>query len=400
MHTRLFELGAPGRSRAPTAGRAAAGHAEADLDLALAWFDAFHGRRGRAGRPRRRATKRRDGRPRRPCCAADRAAAGSSFWEDDGRAGAPDRRQRPGVRRRPGSGRSTRPGSTGDAGYAERRRRASCLGSSSTRATRPCLFTDQANPTSNGVYEAIGYRAGRRHGQPAGRPLPAAIRRLVATMSETPAPARAATYAEAERALLARWPETRLEPSLDRIAAFTELLGEPAAHLPGRAPDRHQRQDQHLADDRHAGPRDRPAHRPVHQPARRVDDRADLARRRAADRGAVPRGLPRRRARSRDLADAGRRPPAVVLRDGRRDGLRDLRRRARSTSAVVEVGMGGSWDATNVADATVAVITADRRRPQRLPRHPAGRHRRREGRDHQARLDRGRAPCRPTTWRR
>ena len=33
------------------------------------------------------------------------------------------------------------------------------------------------------------------------------------------------TYAEAERELLARWPETRLEPSLERIAAFTELLG-------------------------------------------------------------------------------------------------------------------------------------------------------------------------------
>src|ERR1700712_1127769 len=40
------------------------------------------------------------------------------------------------------------------------------------------------------------------------------------------------TYAKAERALLARWPETRLEPSLDRIAAFTELLGEPQRTYP------------------------------------------------------------------------------------------------------------------------------------------------------------------------
>ena len=46
-------------------------------------------------------------------------------------------------------------------------------------------------------------------------------------MSDTPTPASVSTYAEAERALLARWPESRLEPSLDRIAAFTELLGEP-----------------------------------------------------------------------------------------------------------------------------------------------------------------------------
>ena len=47
-------------------------------------------------------------------------------------------------------------------------------------------------------------------------------------MSETPsAPRLAATFAEVEDALLSRWPETRLEPSLDRIRAFTELLGDP-----------------------------------------------------------------------------------------------------------------------------------------------------------------------------
>src|SRR6478672_12672707 len=51
-------------------------------------------------------------------------------------------------------------------------------------------------------------------------------------MSETPAPARVTTYAEAERALLSRWPETRLEPSLDRIAALAELLGEPQRSYP------------------------------------------------------------------------------------------------------------------------------------------------------------------------
>src|SRR4051794_30603015 len=47
-------------------------------------------------------------------------------------------------------------------------------------------------------------------------------------MSEnTPAARPAETFAEVEDALLSRWPETKLEPSLDRIAAFTELLGEP-----------------------------------------------------------------------------------------------------------------------------------------------------------------------------
>src|SRR5690348_15942086 len=55
-------------------------------------------------------------------------------------------------------------------------------------------------------------------------------------MSDTPPaldPARAVeSYAEAERALLARWPETRLEPSLDRIRALTELLGDPQHAYP------------------------------------------------------------------------------------------------------------------------------------------------------------------------
>src|SRR5215218_9141575 len=45
-------------------------------------------------------------------------------------------------------------------------------------------------------------------------------------------PRLAETFAEAEDALLSRWPETRLEPSLDRIRAFTELLGDPQRTYP------------------------------------------------------------------------------------------------------------------------------------------------------------------------
>src|SRR5215213_4444255 len=53
-----------------------------------------------------------------------------------------------------------------------------------------------------------------------------------------PDPANAPSYAEVEAALLARWPESRLEPSLDRIAALVELLGDPqrsyeVVHLTG-----------------------------------------------------------------------------------------------------------------------------------------------------------------------
>jgi dihydrofolate synthase/folylpolyglutamate synthase len=48
----------------------------------------------------------------------------------------------------------------------------------------------------------------------------------------TDGPRLAQSYAEVEDALLSRWPETRLEPSLDRIRAFTELLGDPQQHYP------------------------------------------------------------------------------------------------------------------------------------------------------------------------
>ena len=52
------------------------------------------------------------------------------------------------------------------------------------------------------------------------------------------APRLAETYAEVEDALLSRWPESRLEPSLDRIRAFCEVLGDPqhsfrSIHLTG-----------------------------------------------------------------------------------------------------------------------------------------------------------------------
>src|SRR5215217_2867628 len=46
------------------------------------------------------------------------------------------------------------------------------------------------------------------------------------------APRLAETYEEAEDALLSRWPETRLEPSLDRITAFLDVLGNPQTGYP------------------------------------------------------------------------------------------------------------------------------------------------------------------------
>jgi len=40
------------------------------------------------------------------------------------------------------------------------------------------------------------------------------------------------TYADVERALLARWPETKLEPSLERIRALCRLMGDPQNAYP------------------------------------------------------------------------------------------------------------------------------------------------------------------------
>ena len=50
--------------------------------------------------------------------------------------------------------------------------------------------------------------------------------------------------------------------------------------------------------------------------------------------------------------------------------------------------MGGSWDATNVADGQVAVVTPDRDRPRAVPRQHGRGHRHREERHHQGRRGR------------
>ena len=72
------------------------------------------------------------------------------------------------------------------------------------------------------------------------------------------------------------------------------VAGRPATRLPGRAPDRDERQDLHGADGRRAAQRDRAAHRPVHQPAPAERRRADQHRQPADHAGALCRGLSRR----------------------------------------------------------------------------------------------------------
>jgi dihydrofolate synthase/folylpolyglutamate synthase len=162
------------------------------------------------------------------------------------------------------------------------------------------------------------------------------------------------TYAEAERALLARWPETRLEPSLDRIAALTELLGEPqrtypVVHLTGtngktstsrmvdtlvRALD--------LRTGRFTSPH-------VESMTERISlDGQPLSEEQFLDAYNDVAAIA-------ELADEESTHPLSFF-----EMVVAMAYAAFANApvdvAVVEVGMGGAWDATNVADASVAVI--------------------------------------------
>jgi dihydrofolate synthase/folylpolyglutamate synthase len=164
----------------------------------------------------------------------------------------------------------------------------------------------------------------------------------------------AETFAEVEDALLSRWPETRLEPSLDRIEAFTELLGEPqrsfrTIHLTGtngktstsrmiealvRALD--------LRTGRFTSPH-----------LEKMSERISIDGEALTDEEFV-------RAFNdvapyTHLVDADQPHPLSFF-----ETIVGMAYAAFADApvdvAVVEVGMGGSWDATNVVDADVAVV--------------------------------------------
>ena len=174
-------------------------------------------------------------------------------------------------------------------------------------------------------------------------------------MTDAPdAPRLAQTFDEVEDALLSRWPETKLEPSLDRIVAFTELLGEPqrsfrSIHLTGtngktstsrmietllRALD--------LRTGRFTSPH-----------LERMSERISIDGESLTDEEFV-----------RAFNDVA---PYTHLVDAEQDHPLSFFETivgmayaafadAPVDVAVVEVGMGGSWDATNVIDADVAVV--------------------------------------------
>lgn len=174
-------------------------------------------------------------------------------------------------------------------------------------------------------------------------------------MSETPAaPRLAETMAEVEDALLSRWPETRLEPSLDRIRAFTELLGEPqrayrVVHLTGtngktstsrmvdallRALD--------LRTGRFTSPHLERINERISVDGEPLDDEAFVR----AFNDVAP---------YTHLVDEDQPHPLSFFETVVGMGYAAFAD-APVDVAVVEVGMGGGWDATNVVDADVAVL--------------------------------------------
>ena len=152
-HTRLFELGEL-RAPRPAAGRLRAAN-EDDADLAMSWFAAFH----------RDADEQAGREPGQVAWEAfDRAEILARirdgriwFWVDD----AGERVHLTGANA-PSFG-VARVGPV----YTPREHRGHGYASAGVaavstlfrdRGARVCLFTDQANPTSNRIYEALGYR--------------------------------------------------------------------------------------------------------------------------------------------------------------------------------------------------------------------------------------------------
>jgi dihydrofolate synthase / folylpolyglutamate synthase len=174
-------------------------------------------------------------------------------------------------------------------------------------------------------------------------------------MPETSPLSDAPTYDDVQRALLARWPETRLEPSLDRIAALAELLGDPqrtyqVVHLTGT---NGKTSTSRMVDDllRARGLRTGRFTSPHVETMR---ERISLDGEPVSEEGFVR--AYQDVAAYLDVVDAQETHPLSFF-----ETVVGMAYAAFADApvdvAVVEVGMGGSWDATNVADGSVAVVT-------------------------------------------
>ncbi|WP_310964223.1 bifunctional folylpolyglutamate synthase/dihydrofolate synthase [Nocardioides terrisoli] len=169
------------------------------------------------------------------------------------------------------------------------------------------------------------------------------------------APRLAETMAEVEEALLSRWPESRLDPTLDRIRDFTGLLGDPqhsyqVIHLTGtNGKTSTARMTEGLLialglrTGRFTSPHLESLRERIVVDGEPLDEQAFV---RAFDDVAA----------YTHLVDAQHDHPLSFF-----ETVVGMAYAAFADApvdvAVVEVGMGGAWDATNVADGQVAVLT-------------------------------------------
>jgi dihydrofolate synthase/folylpolyglutamate synthase len=179
-------------------------------------------------------------------------------------------------------------------------------------------------------------------------------------MNETPdgqaAPGRLAeTYAEVEDALLSRWPETKLDPTLDRIQAFMEVLGDPQRNYPAI----------HLTGTNGKTSTARMIETLIVALGLRVGRFTSPHLESMTERISLDGEPIDEETFVRAFNDVA---PYTHLVDEEYDHPLSFFETivgmayaafadAPVDAAVVEVGMGGAWDATNVIDASVAVLT-------------------------------------------
>lgn len=174
-------------------------------------------------------------------------------------------------------------------------------------------------------------------------------------MTDTPTARPAETFAEVEDALLSRWPETRLEPSLDRIRAFTELLGDPqhgypVIHLTGT----NGKTSTSRMIDTLLRTLDLRTGRFTSPHVERMSERICIDGKPLTDEEFV--SAFNDVAPYTHLVDASEAHPLSFFETVVAMAYAAFAE-APVEVAVVEVGLGGSWDATNVADGQVAVVT-------------------------------------------
>jgi len=163
------------------------------------------------------------------------------------------------------------------------------------------------------------------------------------------------SYPEVERSLLGRWPESRLDPSLDRIRRLTDLLGDPqhgyaVVHVTGtngktstsRMIDALLR-GTGLRCGRYTSPHLQAMTERISLDGESLS--ADQFVRAYLDVSPYVEVVDRSAAHPMSFFEVVTGMAFAAFADAPVD------------AAVVEVGMGGAWDATNVADGQVAVVT-------------------------------------------